>query len=275
MWTQLQRYIGALALGAASLAGSATGGCRPIDAEQARIAREGRVALGAHALVGQEDTKADPVATATLDTAAQGSSFVAFVAGFASNDAPPEDSHRNAWRLLGTPVPYRGYDGRFDVRPYLALDGRGGSGHGFRVDKPGEPAGELTLVVVEARNAGRLVDVARNYPGPGVRLASGTVTTDGPALLVAFWWGDARGLRHVAIPGDGFRRIEEFTRLPPNSAVQAAVAVRRVEQAGRYRVTWNTLPAQGAMLWLFAFAAADAQPPAGSSHSKAAPSTKR
>lgn len=275
---RLQRYVGALALGAASLAGSAAGGCRPVDAGQAQLASQGKVALGAHVLVGQEDTRADPVATATLDTAAQGSSFVAFVAGFASNDAPPRDGYGNAWRPLAEPVPYRGYDGRFEVRPYLALQGRGGPGHAFRVDKPGNPAGELTLVVVEVRNAGRLVDVAQNYPRPGLRLASGTVTTDGPALLVAFWWGDAKGLRHVAIPGDGFRRIEDFTRLPPRSAVQAVVAVRRVEEAGSYQVTWNTLPRQGAALWLLAFGQPPTSVTAQSSPgiaSNTAPSTKR
>lgn len=251
----LRTRIGLAGLALASLASAVA--CRPIDAEQAELARNGKVALGAHALVGQEDTRAAPVAVATLDTATQGSSFIAFVGGFTSNDAGPVDNLGNHWQPLSPPVVYRGYGGRFNVRSYLVPEGRGGAGHRIEVDKPGNPDGELTLVVVEARNAGRLVDVAQDYPRPGLRLTSGTVTTDGPALLVALWWGDAQGLRQVATPGDGFRRIEDFTRLPPNSAVQAVVAVRRVEQAGRYRVTWNNLPKQGAVLWLLAFG----QPP--------------
>jgi len=94
---------------------------------------------------------------------------------------------------------------------------------------------------------------AQNYPPAGSTLTSGDVTTTGPATLVAFWWGDAGGLHHSAVPDDGFTIIENFVDLPPNSAVQCVVAWKQVATAGTYHVSWATSPAQGAPLWLFAF----------------------
>lgn len=216
-----------------------------------------RATLGAHALVGQEDGVAATIAQSPpLATADSGSSFIAFSAGYASNASAPTDNLGNAWAPLGTPVVYAGYEGRFDVKAYLLQDGQGGPGHIVSIAKPGVPAGELTMPVVEVRNGGRLVAVARNYAPSGALLASDPVTTDGPALLVAFWWGDAGGLHHTAEPDGGFTVIERFTDLPPNSAVQCVVAVREVAAAGSYSVNWSTAPAQGAPLWLFAFAPA-------------------
>jgi hypothetical protein len=226
--------------------------------------------LGAHALLGQEDQRAQAVARVSLSTSASGSSLLAFVAGYAANDASPRDSYHNQWRMNGPPMVYRGYQGRFNVRAYVSEESRGGVAHRVDVAKAAVPEGELTLAVVEVRGAGRLVDSARVYPEPALRIASGSVSTDGPALLVAAWWGDGSGLRHVVIPGDGFRVIERFTSLPPNSAVQGVIAVRQVDRSGSYRVTWNAVPRQGAVLWLFAFAAPVLQRPAGNQHSGAA-----
>lgn len=218
----------------------------------------GTVALGEHALVGQEEGQADAVArTPPLTTAGGGSSFIAFSAGHASNAAGPVDNKGNPWLPFGEPVLYEGYAGRFDVKAYLVLDGRGGPNHLVSITKTGEPAGELTMPVVEVRGAGRLIDSAVNYAPHGTLLASGAVTIDGPALLVAFWWGDGGGLHHSAAPDNGFAVIEQFTDLPPGSAVQCVVAAREVEGAGTYQVTWSTSPAQGAPLWLFAFGPAD------------------
>jgi hypothetical protein len=77
------------------------------------------------------------------------------------------------------------------------------------------------------------------------------VTTSGPATLVAFWWGDAgtQGQKN-AVPGDGFVRVDAI--LDEGSLVQCAVAVRDVDAAGTYSVTWTATPMQGAQLWLVA-----------------------
>lgn len=236
--------------------------------------------LGAHVLVGQEDKVAAPLAqTPPLHTAAKGSSLVAFVAGYASNDVAPGDNFGNQWRRIAAPVVYRGYQDRFDLGAYLVEDARGGANHVVRVEKPGRPNGELTLVVVEVRNAGKLLGAVQAYPKSGFRLSSAEVTTDGPALLLAVWWGDSDSLDHHVEPDSGFRVIDRFTRLPPHSAVQAVVAAREVEHAGRYRVNWYNVPRQGAILWLLAFAPANTSPslhpPAGDNAGDTARTTKR
>ncbi|WP_243041001.1 hypothetical protein [Dyella sedimenti] len=210
--------------------------------------------LGAHALLTHsEGMGVTPAISPRLDTQASGSSFLVLSGGYARNDEPPTDSYANRWKRVGERVAYRGYDGAFEVAAYVALDGKGGAAHSVRIDKPGYPQGEISMPLVEIRHAGVLKDMAQNYPQPSLVLTSGEVTTTGPALLVAVWWGDA-GVKHMsARPGDGFTVIDDYLQLPDNSGVQCAVAYRQVAAAGTYRVSWVGSPIQGAILWLFAF----------------------
>jgi hypothetical protein len=85
----------------------------------------------------------------------------------------------------------------------------------------------------------------------GDALTSRKVTTTGPATLVAFWWGDA-GVRFEkrAVPDSGFQIVDSV--LEEGALVQCAVAVKRVEAAGSYDVTWRASPVQGAQLWIVA-----------------------
>lgn len=210
--------------------------------------------LGSHTLLGQEDGHGNsPAVTSPIDTSHAGSAFITFSAGYTSNTRAPTDSYGNTWTRLGDPVVYRGYNGQFDVKAFLAMPATGGPGHTVSIVKNGQPAGEITIPFIEVRNAGALVAIASNYPPTGDTVTSGNVTTTGPATLVAFWWGDAPGLTHSAVPDNGFSIIENFVDLPPDSAVQCVVAYRQVTQAGTYHVTWSQNPAEGAPLWLFAF----------------------
>lgn len=213
----------------------------------------GRATLGVHTLIGQQEDRSPALArTGPLQTAASGSSLLALVGGYAGNHSSPRDNNGNDWQPLGDPVVYQGYDSRFDVRAYLARNARGGPGHRVEVTKTKKLDAELTMPVVEIRD-GTLTDVSQTYAPQGTRLTSGTVRTKGPAVLVAFWWGDGREARHTAVARDGFRVIEHFTEFPTTTGVQCAVAVREVDRAGEYTVTWETEPSQGAALWLFAF----------------------
>lgn len=237
--------------------------------------------LGAHTMLTQSDGQGStPAVTSAVNTQESGSSLLVLVAGYANNPGAPTDSYGNLWKPVGEPVVYNGYDERFNARAYLAIAAHGGKGHTVQVVKEGSPEGEITMPFIEIAHAGKLQDVAQNYPSPGVTaratnrlmrawqgfkgepdstnsaLTSGTVTTTGPATLVAVWLGDAYIYSMSAIPGDGFKVIDSYLQLPPNSAVQAAVAVRQVDGAGTYSVTWHGTPAQGAILWLFAFQAA-------------------
>jgi hypothetical protein len=215
------------------------------------------LSLGAHTLLGQEEGNGvSPALTQAVDTLSSGSVLLAFNAGYASNFMLPTDNKSNSWSALGAPVVYNGYGGAFDVKAYIVANANGGNGHQLRIVKNGNASGEMTVPFVEIRNA-RMVDVAQNYPASGTLVTSASVQTTGPAILVAFWWGDGGGLNHTAMPSAGFSILDSFLSLPPNSAVQCAVATRTVASAGSYSVSWTQSPAQGTVLWLFAFQARD------------------
>lgn len=256
----------------AMLAGmSSSGYCTAPDAVETSM-----TTLGAHTLLVQSDGQGmSPAVSSRVATEPSGSSLLTLVAGYVNNPADPTDSYGNAWKQVGDAVTYNGYDGRFNARAFVALAARGGPGHTVSVVKEGTPAGEITVPFIEIRHAGALQDVAQNYPIPGVigrisdklartwqgragdpsttELTSGSVTTTGPATLVAVWLGDAYVYEMTAVPNNGFKVIDRYLQLPPNSAVQCAVASRQVSAAGTYNVTWKGTPAQGAILWLFAF----------------------
>lgn len=214
------------------------------------------VHLGAHTLLVQsEGLGASPAVTAPIATQPNGSALIVFNAGYSGNSATPVDSYSNRWKPLGRPVTYgNGYDG-FDVKAYVALSAKGGTNHTVSIAKHANAAGEISVPFIEVRQAGVLQDVAQNYAASGLVLTSGSVTTTGPATLVALWWGDGGVTRMTTVPNNGFNIIDSFLKLPDNSGVQCAVATRQVAKAGTYNVSWTGAPIQGAILWLFAFQA--------------------
>jgi hypothetical protein len=229
--------------------------------------------LGAHILLAQPDGEgSNPAVAGPIRTQDADSALLVLVGGYASNASVPSDNYANTWVQQGHGITYRGYNGRFTTAAYVALAAKGGKNHRVTLAKDGAPSGEITAPFVEIRHAGVLQGFATRYAVPGVverlgqklmggwgtaqaGLTSGSVTTTGPATLVAVWWGDAFVYRMTAVPDNGFKVIERFLDLPPSSGVQCAVAVRQVDRAGTYRVTWSGSPAQGAILWLFAFQA--------------------
>lgn len=234
--------------------------------------------LGAHTLLAQADGRgSSPAITPPVTTRANGSSLLVLNAGYVSNASAPSDSYANHWVQQGAGAVYHGYQGRFDVKAYVSLSAKGGPGHTVSLRKNGNVGGEITVPFIEIMNADVLQDFSENYPVPGlteritgkltrgmrrllsepsvnsVTLTSGEVTTTGPATLIAVWWGDAVVYRMTAVPDNGFTVIDHFLDLPPESGVQCAVAARQVDRAGTYKVDWTGSPAQGAILWLFAF----------------------
>ncbi|MEX1827192.1 hypothetical protein [Luteibacter sp. CQ10] len=209
-------------------------------------------ALGGHVFLGQaEGLGENPAVTPGVGTHENGSVFIVFNAGYASNDARPTDTYGNTWKPLGKPVTYEGYDA-FNVKAYYAIGGKGGPEHRVSLDKPGNARGELSLPFVEVMHATRAPQVVQVYAPPSSEVTSGKITVDGPATLLAFWWGDGGVKRMSVTPGDGFTTIDEFTRLPDESGVQGVVAWKQVDTAGTYDVSWKVEPAQGASLWIVA-----------------------
>ncbi|MHA6203847.1 hypothetical protein ACXU4B_05430 [Dyella soli] len=211
-------------------------------------------ALGAHTMLTHpEGLGVTPAVTTPINTQATGSSFIVLNGGYVKNGFAPTDTYGNHWKRVGSDPVFNGYDGAFDVKAYVAQSGKGGGGHTVRIDKSGYPQGEITVPFIEVTHAGVLKDVAQNYPAPAVVMTSDSVTTTGPATLVAVWWGDAGVQRMTARPDNGFTIVDSFLQLPDSSGVQCAVAYRQVTEAGTYRVSWVGSPMQGAILWLFAF----------------------
>ena len=169
--------------------------------------------------------------------------------GVVSTHAKPTDNKGNAYLQAGSTHTYTLWP-TSGTALYVSELAAGGAGHVVVADKPA-PADETTLSVVEVVNAARLGDVKWNEVLAGRPQTSESVTTTGPALLIAWWWGDA-GVKSdkTAVPDNGFRLIDAI--LLEGALVQCAVAVRQVSDAGTWKVTWTATPVQGAQLWIAA-----------------------
>jgi hypothetical protein len=132
---------------------------------------------------------------------------------------------------------------------YAATGVAGGDGYVIRTST--EPSDEVTLAAVEVIEGARVQAAEWNEVLEGAPLQSRSVTTTGPATLVAFWWGDGFPMTdQTAVPDGGFTVVSSV--LEGGSLVQCAVAVKNVAEPGTYDVTWTATPRQGAQLWLVA-----------------------
>jgi hypothetical protein len=218
--------------------------------------------LGAHTMYKGEDfNTATPVVTSAIATR-NGSSFLVSRGAFATVTNAPTDNKSNTFTLNAS-ADYAGYSGTFNACNFLAENGFGGAGHTVTLDNSAASTREVTLAFIEVVKDGDSIhveDVSYTYPADGSTNASAAVTTTGPALLVAIWTGDAGGLTHTAVPSAGWHVIESFLSLPAGSAVQYAIAVREVDAAGSYDVSWAVTPDQSSPLWIYAFQSGDAVP---------------
>jgi len=203
------------------------------------------------------------LASSPMTTRATGSTILLGVgrgnfSGF--SDVPTDNMGNGPYTLLGTPHRYTQWGGS-GTALYASPAARGGSGHVVSVATP--VGDEITLAAVEVVNGGVIQDFKWNEVPAGQPLTSLSVTTTGPATLVAFWWGDSGGGPHTATPNNGF--VVTDALLLSGWIVQCAAATRTVAEAGTYNVTWTSTPLQGAQLWLAAVqsAASSAVPRAG------------
>ncbi|MGJ7511603.1 hypothetical protein [Variovorax sp. GT1P44] len=211
-------------------------------------------ALGAHALAFNRDgVTSASLSTPAMTTQASGSTLLACVGRGLLASAAPTDNAGNAFAQLGVPHIYTLWPNS-GTGLYGCEKAVGKVGHVVTVAKP-KATDETTLSVVEVTGGGALRDVQWREALSGQPLTSASVTTTGPAVLVAWWWGDA-GVDQdkTAVPNNGFTVIDSV--LSAGALVQGAVAVRQVSAAGTYNVTWVSTPQQGAQLWLVAVQAA-------------------
>lgn len=186
----------------------------------------------------------------TLDSSSkQGSIVVASVGrGDSSSFAPPViQASEVPVRILDGPHAYTRWP-KSGTALYAAEIPAAGSVIDIYVDLPA--GDEVTLAAVRVSGT-RIQSQSWLEVLAGNALTSGPVTTTGPATLVAFWWGDGT-VRHekTARPNNGFRVVQSV--LESGALVQCAVAVKQVDKAGSYDVTWKSTPKQGAQLYLVA-----------------------
>jgi hypothetical protein len=208
-----------------------------------------RPTVGAHALgVHRLWANQSPVNTPPVTTE-DGSLIVVSVGrGELQAFVAPADNQGNDYELVDGPHAYTNWSSS-GTALYAAEDIAGGPGHVVSNATP--PDDEITIGFVEVRGATRIQDARWHEILEPNTLTSPGVTTTGPAVLVAFWWGDeGADMDKTAVPGDGFEVVEAI--LEEGALVQSAVAVREVDAAGTYSVTWTATPPQGAQLYLVA-----------------------
>ena len=205
--------------------------------------------LGAHNLAFARQNVSVPQLTTPLTTSASGSMLLACVGrGNVTAHAAPTDNKGNTFVQIGSAQRYTRYPSS-GTALYACLPATGGSGHNVTASKPA--LDETTLSVVEVQGGGVIQDVRWSEVLAPAALTSASVVTTGPALIVAWWWGDAdENNAKTAEPNNGFTVIDSV--LFSGELVQCAVATRRVDAAGSYNVTWTATPLQGAQLWIAA-----------------------
>src|SRR5688572_28988084 len=206
--------------------------------------------LGAHGLAffRYQSNSPTTISSPPLDTQAQNSTMV--VSTGRGNrfvfESPTDNKGNSPYQELGKHAYTRYADSGTGLYVFPAM--AGGSGHVVRNGTPSDD--EITLAAVEVINGTRVQQFvwSEELAAP---LKSKSVTTTGPATLVAFWWGDAGvDSNKTAVPNNGFTVIDSV--LQSGALVQCAVAVKNVAAAGTYDVTWTATPLQGAQLWLIA-----------------------
>jgi hypothetical protein len=206
---------------------------------------------GTHTLAFFPCNSTGGLTTPAITTQTAGSTILAWVGRGDTNGftgTVPLDNKGNTYSMLGSLQDYSPlYPGSGEAL-YAVLSAAGGSGH--RVTAPMPNGGdEITLAVVEVKNAGVIQDVGfkKVLAPPHTSLS---VTTTGPATLIAIWAGDSGAASVTAAPNNGFTTID--SQLLSSCEVEVVVAARDVATAGSYNVTWTATPTQGAHLWLVA-----------------------
>ena len=193
---------------------------------------------------------ATTVVTPAMTTPALGSTVVASIGrGNLASSAAPTDNKGNTFAQVGSNHAYTQWPSS-GTAVYAIASAAGGAGHVLTTVVT--PAGdEVTLAAVDVANGGKISDAQWTEALKGTPLTSKSVTTAGPATLVAFWWGDGDvGFAHTAVPNNGFQILDSV--LVSGALVQVAVAAKDVAAAGTYDVTWDSAGKEGAQLWLVA-----------------------
>jgi len=224
----------------------------------------GMPGLGAHGLsyYGVGESTASSIATPSLTTQATGSTIIVGIgrgnsALFVPASAPTDNKGNGAYPQQGQTEAYAHPNEFSGTALYVRTAAKGGAGFAISTTTGKTTDGnsdEVTLAAVEVIEGTRIADYSWNevlQAQTPVPVTSNSVTTTGPATLIAFWWGDLTATVDQTVKvNNGFVVVDSI--LKPGSVLQGAVAVRNAPTAGTYNVTWDATPIQGAQLWLIA-----------------------
>jgi hypothetical protein len=127
--------------------------------------------------------------------------------------------------------------------------------------KPVHPAEEITVAAFSIQGGGTIGTPSIAETTSGATATTGTVTTSGPAVLMAWHSGDTgvTGSRdadpNAAAIADGWAKVLSY-ELTDAAHVQVAVAIRTVMGAGTYSITWDHTPTERAIVGIVAVEAA-------------------
>ena len=209
-------------------------------------------ALGAHGQVFHiSKGSVAPTLSTPAMTTQSGSTLLAFVGkGSVWNLGLPFDNKGNSpYVQIGAIHEFTKWPGEGTaVYAFNAIVG--GPNHVVSIDDS-NVWDEVTFAIVEVKNGGIVQDYKWNEVLNSAAQTSQSVTTTGPATLIAVWYGDdASSTPSNPVPNNGFVVIEGNGNAV--ESVQMFVATKDVAAAGTYNVTWNTTPVQGAQLYLIA-----------------------
>jgi len=224
----------------------------PIDAP---VHAPGSPGLGGHAVnysrLGAPNPHPMPITTPPMTTHTGSTLVVGVGRGKKILFALPTDNKGNApYQQMGAVHPYTHW---VDSGTALYAFPSAAGGAGFKVSASTDDEDEITIFALEVLGGSSIQSVWNEVvqPSQPVPVTSRSITTTGPATLIAFWWGDAASnVDHTAVPDNDFTVVDAV--LGGGSLVQGAVAVKTVTDAGTFNVTWTATPVQGAQLWLVA-----------------------
>ncbi len=167
----------------------------------------------------------------------------------ATEGAAPTDNKGNTYTQAGTTIEYPNYAGS-GCKIWIKSGATGGTGHTWT--KTCNPGSESTVMAVECKNANAVAatsSVGRGSAGQNGSFTSLSVTVDGPAVLLCFFFGELYFTAHPTATG----WVREQSYLGEGAAIQGSIFSRTVTDAGTYSCTVQTTgPSQGAILYMVA-----------------------
>lgn len=200
----------------------------------------------------------------TESTDATGSTFLIMMGGYTRDIVKgPTDNKGNAYAEVGAEETWTNWP---DDGTTIWSSANATGGPSTTWSQYVTQFNEITMFEIEVPNAGASPQITSTFnqqgnsgvytPAKGCcnTLTSNSVTTTGPATLIALWWGAGpTGYgTHIATPNNGFTNLADCDIDNPNGYVQGYMAYKTVDAAGTYNVTWTYQPKQGAELWLIA-----------------------